>query len=101
MEFDYRTSTGLGEIETLGGHRQNLVSTRTQGKGAVTPQKTEPDLPVSVWESPAELSFDSGLLQGQDHWQQQSCQVQCVGISILGGGCSEPYHRDYHMAALP
>jgi len=45
--FDYRTSTGLGETETLGGHKQSLMPTRTQRK-AVTPQKTEPDLPMSV-----------------------------------------------------
>ena len=36
-EFDYRTSTGLTK-QTLGGHKQNLVHTRTQEKGAVTPQ---------------------------------------------------------------
>ena len=34
--------------ETLGEHKQNLVCTRTQRKGAVTPQETEPDLAVSV-----------------------------------------------------
>ena len=39
--------------QTLVGHKQNLVGTRTQEKGAVTPQETEPDLPVSVQESPA------------------------------------------------
>ena len=33
--LDYRTPTGLGETETLGGHKQNLVHTRNQGKGAV------------------------------------------------------------------
>ena len=47
MGFDYRTSTGLGK-QTHGGHKQNLVQTRTQEKGAVTPQETDPDLPVSV-----------------------------------------------------
>ena len=47
MGFDYTTYTGLGE-QTLGGHKQNLVHTRTQEKGAVTPQETDPDLPVSV-----------------------------------------------------
>ena len=31
--FDCGTSTGLGETETLGGHKQNLVCTGTQGKG--------------------------------------------------------------------
>ena len=50
MEFDYRTSIGLGK-QTLGGHKQNLVCTRTQEKAAVTPQETEPDLPVSVQKS--------------------------------------------------
>ena len=44
---DYRTSTGLGK-QTLGEHKQNLVCTRTQEKGAVASQETEPDLPVSV-----------------------------------------------------
>ena len=38
MGFDYRTSTGLGK-QTLGGHKQNLVHTRTQEKGAVTPKE--------------------------------------------------------------
>ena len=52
---------------TLGGHKQNLVHTRTQEKGAVTPQETEPDIPVSVQGSPAEAWVDSGLPWGQGH----------------------------------
>ena len=48
MEFDYRVPIGLGETETLGGDKQNLVYARTQGKGAITPQEIEPELPVSV-----------------------------------------------------
>ena len=63
MGFDYRTSTGLGK-QTLGGHKQKLVHTRSQEKGAVTPQETEPDLPVSVQKSPAEAWVDSGLMRG-------------------------------------
>ena len=66
MGFDYRTYMGLGK-QTFGGHKQNLVSTRTQEKGAVTPQDTEPDLPVSVQESLAEVWVNSGLLQSQGH----------------------------------
>ncbi len=66
MGFDYRTYTGLGK-QTLGGHKQNLVHTRTQEKGAVTPQETDPDLPMSVQESLAEAWVSSGLLQGQGH----------------------------------
>ena len=60
MVFDYRTSTGLGK-QTLGGHKQNLVRTRTQEKGAVIPQETELDLAVSVQESLAEAWVDSCL----------------------------------------
>ena len=48
MAFDYRTSTGLGETETPGGYKQNQMHTRTQGRGALTPQGTEPGPPVSV-----------------------------------------------------
>ena len=61
--IDQSYSTGLGK-QTLGGHKQNLVHTRTQEKGTVTPQKTEPYLPVSVQESPAEAWVDSGLPWG-------------------------------------
>ena len=48
-----RTYARLG-TQTLGGHKQNLVRTRTQEKGALTQQETDPDLPVSAQESPAE-----------------------------------------------
>ena len=62
-----RTYIGLGK-QTLGGHRQTLMCTRTQEKGAVTPQETDPDLPMSVQESPAEVWVGDGLLQGWGHW---------------------------------
>ena len=58
MGFDYRTYTGLGK-QTLGGHKENFMCTRTQEKGAVTPQETDPDLPGSVQESPAEARVRS------------------------------------------
>ena len=41
-----------------------LVCTRTQEKGAVTPQETDPDLPMSVQESLVEAWVSRGLLQG-------------------------------------
>ena len=63
---DTRIYTGLGK-QTLGGHKQNLVHTRTQEKGAVTPQEMNPDLPVSVQESLAEAWVGSGPLQGWGH----------------------------------
>ena len=66
MVFDYRISTGLGK-QNLGGHKQNIVYTRTQEKEAVSPQETEPDLPVTVQESPSEAWVNSGLLQGEGH----------------------------------
>ena len=45
-------------------NKQNLVLTRTQDKGAVTAQETDPDLPGSVQEYPAEAWVAGGLLQG-------------------------------------
>ena len=39
----------------------------TQEKGAATPQETDLDLPLSVWESLVEVRVSSGLLQGQVH----------------------------------
>ena len=65
MGFDYTTYTGLGE-QTLGGHKPNLVHTRTQEKEAVTPPETDPNLPVSVQESRGEVWGGSSLL-GQGH----------------------------------
>ena len=44
----------------LGGHKQNLAGTRTQEKGAVTPQEADPDLPVNVQESLAEAWVGGG-----------------------------------------
>ena len=61
-----RVYTGLGK-QTLGGHKQNLLHTRTQEKGVVTPQETDPDLPVSVQEPLVEAWVGSGLLQGWGH----------------------------------
>ena len=48
------------------------VCTRTQEKGAVIPQETEPDLPVSIQESVAEVWVNSGILWGQGYLIQQS-----------------------------
>ena len=70
MRFDYKTSTVLGK-QTLGGHKQNFVHTRTQEKGAVTPQETDPDLPMSAQGFLVEVWVGGGLLQGQGHWVWQ------------------------------
>ena len=70
MAFTYTELTQnlhrMGETDSWRAQR-NLVCTRTQEKGAVTPQETDPDLPVSVQESPAEVWVGSGLLQGLGH----------------------------------
>ena len=58
LSLSLSLSTGLGK-QTLGWSKQNLVCTRTQEKGAVTPQETEPDSPVSVQESPVETFHKS------------------------------------------
>ena len=61
-----RTYTGLAN-QNLGGHKHKLVHTRTQEKGAVAPQETDPDLPVSVQESLVEAWVSGGLLWGRGH----------------------------------
>ena len=66
MTLEGRKSTGLGK-QALGGHKQNLMYTRTKEKGAMTPQETDPYLPVSVQESLAEVWLSDDLLQGQGH----------------------------------
>ena len=53
------------EILTAGTNR--TLCTRTQEKGAVTPQETNPDMPVSVWESPVKAWISGSLLQGWGH----------------------------------
>ena len=45
----------------------NLVHIGTQDKGAVTPQETDPHMPLSVQESLVEAWVCSGLLQGRGH----------------------------------
>ena len=46
--------------QSHGGHKQNLVHTRTQEKGAATPQETDPELPVSIQESLVEAWVSVG-----------------------------------------
>ena len=61
VQLDYRTYTGLGK-QTRERHKQNLVYTRTQVKGAVTPQETDSDLSVSIQEPLMEAWVGSVLL---------------------------------------
>ena len=59
------------------------MHTRTQEKGAVTPQEMEPELPVSVQESLVKAWLNSDMLQGKGHWLQQSWEPHGAGISLL------------------
>ena len=68
--------------QTLGGHKENLMCTRTQKKGAVTPQETDPDLPGSVQESPADVWVGGGLLQ--------------VGGTECSSACMVPFEGGHH-----
>ena len=43
------------------------MRTKTQEKGAVTPQETNPDFPISVQESLVEALVGGGLLQDWGH----------------------------------
>ena len=52
----------------------------------MTPQETEPDLPVSAQEPAAEAWVDSGLPWGQGHWLQQSWEPQHAGVNPFEGG---------------
>ena len=79
----------------LEGLKQNHVCTRTQKKGTVIPQETEPDLPLSVQESLVEAWVDSGLPQGQQHWIQQSWELQSAGISSFEEG-----HKSFWITTI-
>ena len=76
MVFDYRTSTGLGK-QTLGGHKKYPMGPRNQEKGAVSPQETELDLPVSVLESPVD-----SLASGQTGREHSPTYQQKIGLKI-------------------
>ena len=69
-------------MSTPGGHTQNLVCTGTQGKGAGTPQETEPDLPASAGGSPADAWVGSRSLWGWGHQQQPSRELP-LGTNLL------------------
>ena len=64
--FDYRTLYRTGETDSWRAQTKPYVHL-TQEKGAVAPQETDPDLPVSVQESLVEVWVGGSLLQGQGH----------------------------------
>ena len=56
----------------------------------MTPQETEPDLPVCAWESLAKVWVDSGLPWGWGHWLQLFWEAWHLGLSLFKGG---HYHQ--------
>ena len=62
---------GLGK-QTLRGHKQNLMCTRTQKKGATAPHKADPDLPVSIQESLAVAWVRGGV---GPRWPVAGCRA--------------------------
>ena len=67
--------------QSLGGHKENFVNTGTQGKGALTPQEAEPDIPVSVSGSPAEVWVGRGLSQNRN--TGSSSPGRCILALVL------------------
>ena len=72
-EVTINLTIGLPELTQDWGNRllegtNRTLCTKTQEKGAVTPEETDPDLPGSVQESSVEAWVDGGLLQG---WGQR------------------------------
>ena len=59
----------------------------------MTTEETDPDLPVSVQESPEEVQIDSGLLQTGS----TKCNSICLGP--FEGGCHY-FHYLHHSLAL-
>ena len=59
-DLSYLSQLFFGILHSNGGHKQNLVFTRTKEKGAVTPQETVPDLPVSAQESGGGMGRQQG-----------------------------------------
>ena len=73
--FDYRTSTGLRETETLGRHKQNLMCKRTQSKRAGTLQE--------IWARPACESLR--IFCGGLHQQWPTVGTGGLAAAVLEG----------------
>ena len=71
----------MGET-LLAGDKQNLACTKTQGKEAVTPLETEPDLPPKV-----------GVSYGSVGQQWLALGTRVLAAAILEGGpwCKSPW----------
>jgi len=82
--MENRIVIGLG-VQNEAGQR---LTEFCQEKGAVSPQETEPDFPVSVQESPVEAWVDSGLLRGPGTEHNNVCTSPFEGHHYH----NYPYH---------
>ena len=103
MGFDYRTSTGLKQ--TVGGHKQNLVCTRTQERGEVTPEEIDPDLPVSVQESLVKPWVGGVLLQVSSSacmgtFERSHHYLHYLHHSLASGQKAGRAHRPTHQQKI-
>ena len=69
------------------------MCTRTQEKGAVTPQETDPDLPVSIQESLVEAWVGGAVLQARG----TECISACMGP--FEGGHHYLHYLHYSLAS--
>ena len=92
--FDCRTYTGL-EKHTRGGHKQNLLHTRTQEKGAVTPQETDPHLAVNVQESLVKAWVMKHVAYGRVGGTE--CSSACMGP--LEGGRHYLHYLNHNLVS--
>ena len=74
---------GKQRLQSWKGYKKNLVCTKTQRKGAMTPQETE-SKHLLVLEGLLWRLDQQGLTPGMGHWQRQSWKVP-LGIDPLGG----------------
>ena len=92
--------------QILGGHKQNLVH-QDPGKGSVTPQETDPDLPVSIQEFPAQVWVMVACCRnggtdysstGMRYFEGGHHCLHCLNHSLAsgkqqGGNTAPPIHR--------
>ena len=81
--------------QTLEGHKQNLVHTRTQEKGAVTPQETDPHLAVNVQESLVKAWVMKHVAYGRVGGTE--CRSACMGP--LEGGRHYLHYLHHSLAS--
>ena len=72
------------------------MCTRTQGKEAVTPQETEPDLTASAGESPVGAWVAVAHHGDKETGSNNSSAKTLIGMNSTGGHYY-PYHRAYRL----